>query len=327
MIKQRNRIAEILNIQYPIIQGAMSWLTSAEFVAAVSNAGGLGILGPHAGQTTNPSSTEEVFERMRQEIRKTKALTDKPFGMPTILSHDLSTIPAIVQLIVEEQVPVALVNGLDDYDYAPIFETLRAAGVKTIYRAQNPSPENARYAESLGADIYVATGFDEGGTLPDKVIGTFSRLSMIVDATNLPVAVAGGIADIRGVRASMALGAEGIYAGTVFLATQESPAHPSVKQLLVEHNALDLLLYRTSPAYYRSLPTALSRELLAMDEQGLSREEIGNRMYSSQGMKRAMLDGDLDEGYISVGNGISYIHSIRPVREVIADLMQDFVHE
>lgn len=319
-----NRVTEILGIKYPIVQGAMSWVTNAELVAAVSNAGGLGILGPHAGNNTNPTSFEEIFERLKAEIRKVKALTDKPFGVPVFLSYDLTTADAIGDLLIAEDVKVVLLNGMEGFDYEPLVNKFKRNNIKTIFRSLTPSIENALYAEKIGVDILVATGFDEGGTVPEKMIGTFSIVPMIADAVNIPVMAAGGIADARGVRASFALGAEGVFAGTVFIATKENPAANNVKQLIVDHTASDLLIFKTNPAYYRSIPTPYSHELLAMDESGKTRDEIANKMYGEQGLKVGMLDGNLEEGYITVGNGLTYINNIRSVKEVIEDLMQDF---
>lgn len=324
MTNINNRVTEILGIKYPIVQGAMSWLTNAELVAAVSNAGGLGMLGPHAGHNTNPASSEEVLERLKLEIRKVKALTDKPFGVPVILSYDLSAVDATADLLIDEGVKVVLLNGLEGFDYEPLVRKFKMHNIKTIFRSITPSIENAKYAEKIGADIIVATGFDEGGTVPEKIIGTFSIVPMIVDAVSVPVMAAGGIADLRSVRASFALGAEGIYAGTIFISTIESPAADNVKQLIVDHTASDLLIFKTNPAYYRSIPTPYSHELLAMDERGQTRQEIANKMYGEQGLKVGMLDGDLEKGYITVGNGISYINAIKSVKHVVEDLMHDF---
>lgn len=324
MINTENRVTEILGIKYPIIQGAMSWITNAELVAAVSNAGGLGILGPHAGHNTNPNSFEEIYGRLKAEIRKVKSLTDKPFGVPVFLSYDLSTVDAIADLVIDEGVKVVLLNGMDDYDYKPLVQKLKENNIKTIFRSLTPTVANAQYAEKIGADILVATGFDEGGTVPEKIIGTFSIVPMIADAVNIPVMAAGGIADVRGVRAAFALGAEGVFSGTVFIATKENPAADNVKQLILNHNASDLLIFKTNPAYYRSIPTPYSEELVAMDEGGKTRDEIANKMYGEQGLKVGMLDGNLENGYITVGNGLSFIKKIRSVKEVVEDLMQDF---
>ncbi|MDQ1233210.1 NAD(P)H-dependent flavin oxidoreductase YrpB (nitropropane dioxygenase family) [Paenibacillus sp. SORGH_AS306] len=165
-----NRVADILGIEKPIIQGPMSWITNAEFVAAVSNAGGLGILGPNAGQTTVTVSPEETAERMRREIRKTKALTDKPFGTTVIVDGDLKYTWPILEIIIEEDVKTVLLNGAEGTLTEKIVNPLKEANIKIIYRPLNPTLEDARAAQAMGVDIYVVTGFDEGGTLPTSII-------------------------------------------------------------------------------------------------------------------------------------------------------------
>jgi len=316
-----NRISEILNIEKPIIQGPMSWITNAEFVAAVSNAGGLGVLGPNAGQVDITRSPEITAERMRTEIRKTKALTNKPFGISLIVNGDLTYTWPILEIVIEEKVPVVHVGGIWD---ERIFNRLKENNIKIIYRPLTPTIEDAKAAEELGIDVYVATGFDEGGTVPERVIGTFSIIPMIVDAINIPVMAAGGIGDVRGVRAAFALGAEGIFVGSVLIPTKENPTAENVKQMIVDATAEDLLLFRTLPAYYRSLPTTLANELVEMDKQGASREETAQKMGGTSGMRIGMLEGNTVEGYISVGTGITPIKEIKTVKEVIDSLMQDF---
>ncbi|MGL4682800.1 MAG: nitronate monooxygenase, partial [Hafnia alvei] len=189
---QNNRICQILGIEKPVIQGPLSWLTDARLVAAVSNAGGLGVLGPNAGLTaeTAVSTPHETAEKMREEIRKTKALTEKPFGVNLIPSpeNDIWT-PPILQVIKEEGVKVVVYTAYGEGAVIPaLFNELKAAGIAIIYRDLNPTPENTRIAEAAGADIIVATGFDEGGTLPGKALGTFSVVPLIADAVkNVPV--------------------------------------------------------------------------------------------------------------------------------------------
>ena len=322
---KKNRVAEILGIKYPIIQGPMAWLTDAKLVAAVSNAGGLGILGPNAGQTEPNSSPLETMERMRNEIRKTRELTDKPFGVVILVDTDMSFTEPILNMIIEEKVAVALVNGIDNIDYDKTFTRLKEAGIKIVFRPINPTIKNAQMAEKLGADIFVATGFDEGGTLPGSQIGTFSIVPLIVDAVeNMPVMAAGGIADIRGVRAAFALGAEGVFLGTRFLATKEARTAYNVKELILKTTAEDLQIFRTLPHFYRSIPTKLSAELVEMDKNGATREELSLKQGGGRNMKLGMLDGD-ENGYISVGLGISFIKEIKTVKEVIEELMQDFM--
>jgi len=200
---QPNRVARILGIEKPVVQGPLSWLTDARLVAAVGNAGGLGVLGPNAGLTaaTAVSTPEATAAKMREEIRKTKQLTEKPFGVNLIptAENDIWT-PAILPVIKEEGVKVVVYTGYGDGSLKPaLFDELKAAGITIIYRDINPTPENSRRAEQAGADIIVPTGFDEGGTLPGTALGTFTIVPLIVDAVQrVPVMAAGGITDARG---------------------------------------------------------------------------------------------------------------------------------
>lgn len=322
---KKNRVCQILGIEKPVIQGPLSWLTDARLVAAVSNAGGLGVLGPNAGLTaeTAVSTPEETAEKMRAEIRKTKKLTEKPFGVNLIPTpeNDVWT-PPILQVLKEEGVRAVVYTGYGEGAVIPaLFDELKAAGIVVIYRDINPTPENTRLAEAAGADIIVATGFDEGGTLPGTALGTFSIVPLIADAvTNIPVMAAGGITDSRTAEAAHALGAEGVFAGSVFIGTEESRVPKSVKDKIVDANGLDLLLYRTLPHYYRSLPGKLSKTLVSMDKAGASNEELGNAMGGLRGLRIGMLEGNTDEGYISLGTGIGNIRSIKSVADVVNEL-------
>ncbi len=321
----KNRICEILGIEKPVIQGPMVWLTDAKLAAAVSNAGGLGSLGPNAGQMVVTRDPDQTAENMRAEIRKVRALTDKPFSvnvLPTQNGNDIYT-PPMLRVIYEERVPVVTFVGEPD---AAMFREFKDHGIRIVYRSLNPSPENAKAAEAAGADIIVATGFDEGGTLPGMVLGTFSIVPLIVDAVNhTPVMAAGGIADHRAFNAAMALGAEGVYCGTAFLMSEESRMAQNVKEAVLKANARDLLLFRTIPAYYRSLPGALANELVAMDKGGATNEELGRKMGGFANLRIGMLEGDMDKGYVSVGNGISHIHEIKTCKDIINELTRDYI--
>jgi len=322
---KNNRISQILGIERPVIQGPLSWLTDARLVAAVSNAGGLGVLGPNAGLTaeTAVSTPEATAEKMREEIRKTKKLTEKPFGVNLIptADNDIWT-PAILKVIKEEGVRAVVYTGYGEGSIIPaLFDELKAAGIAIIYRDINPTPENTREAEHAGADIIVATGFDEGGTLPGNVLGTFSIVPMIVDAAvNVPVLAAGGIVDKRTARAAEALGAEGVFAGSVFISTLESRVPQSIKEKIVAANGLDLSLFRTLPDFYRSLPGKLTDKLVVMDKAGASKEEIADVMGGLRGLRLGMLEGNTDEGYISLGTGIGGIKTITSVADVVEQL-------
>ena len=324
--KSSNRVCQILKIEKPVIQGPMFWLTDAKLVAAVSEAGGLGVLGPHAGQNSLPKDDEERAERMRQEIKKVKELTSKPFGINIFHSgqNPDKQLEFMLKVVYEEKVPVGIVAHDGPEPAEDIIKELKSHGVTVVYRQITITPDIAKKAEKAGADIIVATGMDEGGTLPNHNIGTFSIVPLIVDSVKIPVMAAGGITDKRTFNAALALGAEGVFCGSLFLSSTEARAPKNVKDLIVKTNATDIDFFRTTPYYYRSIPTPLSQKLVQMDKELKTREEIANAMHPMRNMKFGMLDGQVDVGYISVGLGVSMIHSIRPCKEIIDDMTQDF---
>ncbi len=230
--------------------------------------------------------------------------------------------PGILQVIKEEAVKAVVYTGYSDGAIIPaLFDELKAAGIVIIYRDINPTPANSRAAERAGADMIVATGFDEGGTLPGTALGTFSIVPLIADAVeNVPVLAAGGIVDKRTAKAAYALGAEGIFAGSVFISTVENRVPQSVKEKIVAANGLDLRLFRTLPDYYRSLPGKLAEKLVALDKAGASKEELARVMGGLRGLRLGMLEGNTDEGYISLGTGIGGIKKILSVAEVVEQL-------
>lgn len=238
--------------------------------------------------------------------------------------NDIWTLP-ILRVIKEEGVRAVVYTGYGEGSLIPaLFNELKEAGINIIYRDINPTPENTRLAEEAGADIIVATGFDEGGTLPGKVLGTFSIVPLIADAVkNIPVMAAGGITDHRTARAAHALGAEGVFAGSVFISTEESRVPQLVKDKIIAANGLDLLLFRTVPHYYRSLPGKLAEKLASMDHAGASNEELGNAMGGLRGLRLGMLEGNTDEGYLSFGTGIGSIRSVKSVAAVVDALTVD----
>lgn len=206
-----------------------------------------------------------------------------------------------------------------------MFDELKEHGIKIVCRSLNPTPENAIAAEKAGADIFVTSSFDEGGTLPEKVIGTFDMVPMIADVVkNIPIMLAGGVADRRTFNAVFALGAEGAYCGTVFLMSKESRMADNVKQAVLKANARDLLLFRTLPDWYRSLPGDLANELVEMDKNGASNAELGKKMGGFANLRVGMLEGDMNKGYVSLGLGISMIHEIKSVKKIIDDMTVDF---
>ena len=325
-LNNSNRVCQILKIEKPVIQGPLFWLTDAKLVAAVSEAGGLGVLGPHAGQDSLPKDDAERAERMRKEIQKVKELTSKPFGINIFHSEQNPDIQLqlMLKVVYEEKVPVAVVVHMGPDAAEDIITELKAHGVTVVFRHISITPDLARKAEKAGADIIVATGMDEGGTLPNHNIGTFSIVPLIVDSVKIPVMAAGGITDRRTFNAAFALGAEGVFCGTLFLSSKEARTSQNVKEMMLKANATDIDFFRTIPYYYRSIPTPLSQKLVKMDEELKTREEIANEMHPMRNMKFGMLDGKVDVGYVSVGLGVSMIHSIRSCKEIIDDITQDF---
>ncbi|EBO9654349.1 nitronate monooxygenase [Salmonella enterica subsp. enterica] len=271
---------------------------------------------------TSDRKIDLIAERVDCVIRLGE-LNEKPFGVNLIPTpeNDIWT-PPILQVIKEEGVKAVVYTGYGEGAIiTSLFNELKASGIAIIYRDINPTPENTRLAEKVGADIIVATGFDEGGTLPGTALGTFSIVPLIADSVrSVPVMAAGGITDSRTARAAHALGAEGVFAGSVFIGTEESRVPQSVKDKIINANGLDLLLFRTLPDYYRSLPGKLADKLVSMDKAGASNEELAQTMGGLRGLRIGMLEGNTDEGYIALGTGIGNIRSIKSVAEVVNEL-------
>lgn len=321
-MKNHNRITEILGIEKPIIQAPMNWLTDGKLVGAVSKAGALGVIGINAGQTEQAQSVKETIENLRREIRIAKEITSNPIGMNVVTNvsgFDYYTQP-MLDLMVEENVEVAIMVGDFSKEWTQKF---KEKGIKVVYRGE-PTAEVTETAIQGGVDIIVATGFDEGGQVPTKVIGTFSIVPLIVDVAKgrVPVMAAGGITDERTAHAAMALGAEGVFVGTGFLTAEESRMADNIKQAVVESDANDMLLYRTLPAYYRSLPGELPNKLVKMDQEHATNEEIFKASRQGAGMRDGMLFGDLTKGYASFGLGISMIHKVEPAADIVDRLMK-----
>ena len=309
----QDSMTSILNIEKPIVQAPMNWLTDAHLVTSVSNAGGLGVLGPNAGQN-GTFSPEITKENIRNEIRKTRALTDKPFGLNLLLPIDNPFSQATLEVGLEEKVAAFVTVG--DADRV-LFDRIKESGAKVIHRPLTPTIQNMQEAEDFGADILVATGFDEGGVLPQQAYGTFTILPNMVDAVSVPVLAAGGINDARGVQAALSLGASGVYLGTRFLVTQESPMSTAAKEVIIASSYEDLVFVSERQ---RSLKTDF-----ALKEA--NRYQAGNRNTDQEiaqagGLRPAMLNGDIPNGIISVNTGIDMIKDIPNVATLIHNLFE-----
>lgn len=323
-MNKNNRICNILGIKYPIIQGAMSWITDAKMVAAVSNAGGMGVLGPNAGQKIVESDPILTSEKMCDEIRKIKELTDKPFAVNLILPNEGLEdkdifFQSILKTAFEEEVKYFVSVGQVN---KKIFKQIKDHGCILIHRELNPTPNAAKISEDAGADIIIATGYDEGGVIPQRPIGTFSIVPTIVDTVNIPVIAAGGINDIRGVRASFALGAEGVYVGTRFIVSEECPASDITKQDIINSNATELISVSSTQ---RSLAHKSACKLANMYKIGESSQSINQKINSLGGIRTGMLEGRLDDGIVSVNTAIDIISQVKSCEDIVKELMMDFI--
>ena len=310
MLNQSEKVIKILGTKYPLIQAPMNWLTNAELVAAVSNSGGLGILGPNAGQR-EAYSPEVTYQKFREEIQKTKSITDKNFGINVLLPINPFS-EALLNAAIDEGVKYFATVGDAD---SIIFKENNGV---IIHRPLNPNSENMREAESLGVDLLVATGYDEGGVIPSQQIGTFSIVPAMVDSVSIPVLAAGGINDKRGVKAAFALGASGVYIGTRFLLTKESPMSNKVKEQILKSKNQDMLLVAKQQ---RSLNTKIAVMLESKYEDLVTSNENIEIIRENGGIRSGMLEGDLENGIISLNTSIEIIKNIPSVKDLIEELM------
>ncbi len=301
----------------------MNWINNAQMVAAVSNAGALGVLGPNAGPKVIDGRRLSTEERIGLELSQVRRMTSAPVGVNIFSAHDEATRAYAMKIIAASKANdvniYCLVGTFDE----SIYSAIKDAGGIIVHRELTPTPDSVRVAEEHGADIIVATGIDEGGMLPSGCMGTFTIVPTIVDAVkSVPVMAAGGINDIRGVRAAFALGAQGVYVGTRFIASTECPAAQSVKDMIVDGSGEEII---TVAPDERSLPTAAAIDYNRRLLSGEPAETIHKEIMEKGGLGLAMLHGDLTNGIISVNTGISSIHSIKPVAEIVEELMADFI--
>ncbi len=307
----KTRITEMLGIRYPIIQGGMQWISRAELAAAVSNAGGLGII---------TAATHKTKEDLQNEIRKTRELTDRPFGvnismLPEMTADDMTRV--YVETVIEERVPVVETSGRSP---EPFVRYLKEAGIKLIHKV--PSVRFAKKAEAIGADAVTIVGFECGGHPGMDDVTTLVLVPRAAESLSIPVIAGGGIADARGFVAALALGAEGVVMGTRFVATRECIAHPNFKEWIVKANETDtMLILRSIRNAARVMRNAAAQKALEMENRGASLEELLTVVGGQIGRK-ALLEGDVDGGTFAIGQAVGLIHEIKPVKEVIEDIVK-----
>lgn len=309
----RTRVTELLDIRYPIVQGGLAHLAWSGLAAAVSAAGGLGQIGV---------AHMETPDDLRADIQKLKAHSGAPFGVNFPLGH--RPLDAFLAVALEEGTPVITITAGNP---EAMIRAIRASGVTPQPRilVLVAGVRAARKAEELGADAVIAVGFEGGGHLGRDDIGTITLIPRIVDSVKIPVLASGGLADGRGLAASLAMGAEGVEFGTRFIATQECIAHPNYKEALVTASEADtVVIERVIGRPARVLRGPMVERILAveadLERRGLSRDEAFPEMYpyiKGEVNVRAALEGKLDEGFIWAGQGIGLINDIPTAREVV----------
>lgn len=312
-----NRVTQILGTQYPIVQAPLSWNTDAKLVAAVANAGGMGIFGPNAGKKEPFGDTHKSMDHLRNQVRQARELTDGPIGM-NIYSLGVGALEdpymrSIIDISLEEGVTGFAYIGKVDKE---LFNYIHDRSGVILFRLFNAVPALAVEAEKAGVDLIVVTGYDEGGSLPDNFFGTFTALPTVANAVTIPVLAAGGVNDRRGVQAAFALGAEGVYMGTRFIATEEAPSAQNVKEAIVASTYEDTVYVAPT---LRSIRTPLTDRLMEKVARG---EEIDERDLHG-GYRNGMLHGDLENGFISISSGIGLIKDIPTVAALVERLFED----
>jgi enoyl-[acyl-carrier protein] reductase II len=296
------RLTSLLGIEQPIIQGGMAWTATAELAAAVSNAGGFGIIG--AGQMPT--------DLLREQIRKTKTITDRGFGVNLMLLTP--HIDDLVEMVLEEGVQAVTTGAGNPGKY---MSALKEKGIKVLPIA--PSVALAKRLESIGADAIIGEGMEAGGHIGE--LTTMALIPQLVDAVGVPVVAAGGIADGRQVAAAFALGAEGVQVGTRFMCAAECTIHPSVKERVLKAKDRDTVVTGYSTGHpVRVLKNKLSRRLEELDRSNDADaiEELGVGR-----LRLCMIDGDTDMGSVMAGQVAAMVCEIQPAGDIVTEMMAE----
>lgn len=298
----KSDICEALGIQYPIIQGAMAWIADSTLASSVSNAGGLGII---AAGNNSP-------ENVRLEIRKAKELTDKPFGVNIMLLSDNAD--EVAKIVCEEGVKVVTTGAGNPGKYMNMWKNHNIKVIPVV-----ASTGLAKRMERSGADMVIAEGCEAGGHIGE--LTTMALLPQVVDAVNIPVIAAGGIGDSRGMLAALVLGANGFQVGTRFLAANECSIHENYKKKVIESKDIDSVVTGRSTGHpVRVLRNRLSREYLRLEKLGTSAEEL--EQLGVGGLRKAVIEGDVDNGSIMAGQIAALIKKQESCEEIIKDFVE-----
>jgi len=309
---KRTRVCDLLGIEYPIIQGGMTWIANAELAAAVSEAGGLGIISPNAAMRLE----DDVVQNLRSQIRKAKSLTDKPFAVN--FPVQIPEIKELIDVVIEEGVKVVTTSAGNPALHTP---RLKEAGVRVLHVVA--SVRHAKGAERHGVDAVIAEGYEAGGHNGFDELPTMVLVPQVVDAVNIPVIAAGGIADARGFVAALALGAEGVQMGTRFVATRECLAHPAFKEMIVAATDTGTMITGRKLGPTRGLKNEFTAKILEMDNRGASADEL--LAFISVGRSRmGQLEGRVQEGEVYCGAIAGMIKEIASAGDVVRSLVQGY---
>ncbi|MBR4694727.1 MAG: nitronate monooxygenase [Selenomonadaceae bacterium] len=299
-----NKLTELLGIEYPILQGGMAWISDASLASAVSNAGGAGIIST-GGRTT---------EYTRDEIRRCRTLTDRPFGVNVMLMAPNKD--EIVDVICEEK-PAFVTLGAGNP--VPYFEKFHAAGVRVIPVV--PNVKLAKRVEAKGADAMVVEGMEAGGHI--GVLTTMALMTQVIPEVKIPVIMAGGFADGRGLAAALLMGAAGVQIGTRFLVAEECPLHGNVKQKLIEAVDTDTIVTGiTIGGAVRGIKNKFSEEFLALEYSGKAdKQTLLDKAAGTN--KLAAVDGDTENGMMQAGQSLIPLKKIEPVQAIVEGIMEE----
>jgi len=307
--QMQNRITELLGIEYPIIQAGMVWCSGWKLATAVSNAGGLGIIG--AG-----SMYPEVF---RQHVQKCRAHTNKPFAVNVPLLY--ANIKEIFDIIVEEQVKIVFTSAGNPATWTSF---LKEHGITVVHVIANT--KFALKAQAAGVDAIVAEGFEAGGHNGREETTTFCLIPMIAAAVSIPVIAAGGIAGGKAVLASFALGAEAVQIGSAFAVAEESSAHPAFKTRIIQAVEGETALRMKKLVPVRLLKNTFADAIATAEAEGASPEQL-QQMLGRARAKAGMFEGDLEEGELEIGQVAAMIREIKPAAEILQQIWREFLIE
>jgi enoyl-[acyl-carrier protein] reductase II len=310
---KKTRLCNVLGIEYPIIQGGMVWIANAELAAAVSDAGGLGLISPTAGMSRNG----DQVENFRRQIHTARGLTSKPFGANLPILHN-PQIEGLIAAAIDEGVEVVVTAAGSPGLYT---DRLKEAGIKVLHLVA--SVRHAQSAEKRGVDGVIAEGCEAGGHNGMDEISTFALIPQVVDAVGIPVVAAGGIADARGVVAALALGADGVQMGTRFVATHECIAHPKFKEAIIQANDNDTIITGRKLGPIRILKNELAATIVEMEGAGASVEELIAFIGSGRS-RTGQLEGDLANGETYCGSIAGMIKEIKGAGEVIRSIVDNY---